>query len=879
MRISFLLFLFGGLCWPGFLHADKVDSTAATVNSFPFQNPDLPLDKRLDDLIGRMTVDEKISQLMMDTPGIARLNIPAYHYWNEGLHGLARNGIATVFPQAIAMAATWDPDLQEKVGDAVATEFRAKNNEIIAKTGGASKIYQGLTVWSPNINIFRDPRWGRGQETYGEDPFLTGQMGVGYVRGLQGNDPTYLKTVATLKHFAVHSGPESLRHKFNVDPSPRDLRETYLPAFEAGVREGHAWSVMSAYNAVYGIPAPANAFLLTDVLRKSWGFQGAVVGDVDTVSDMIGAHHYAKDGAVASAEALLAGNDECSGHTYNALPDSLKQGLVKEADIDQALRRLLTLRFKLGQFDPPDRVPYRSIPPSQVGTPEHDALALQDSRENIVLLKNDGTLPWNISDLHTVAVLGPTADDSSTVIGNYSGKPAQTITLLQGLKNKLEPNGVKVLSDPAVPLVTGFRETGEPVPPGVLFVDEQKSAPGWKGEVFDNDQFSGKPVTRTDENLSLFWNQAQPAPNLPLTNVHARWSSVLYVPKTDDYALCLTFCGTASLYLDDKLIAGDAKLRNPEEVSTRSAGVHLEAGHAYRLRIEYHQGANASTGKISFGWRPPQNGSKALELAGQADHIILMLGITPNLETEEMHLTAPGFFNGDRTSIQLPASQQDLLTQVAGLGKPFIVVLTSGSALSFNTSKPHAIFEVWYYGQRGADALAEEIFGQTNPSGHLPVTFYKSDADLPDFEDYSMKNRTYRYFTGKPLFAFGYGLSYTSFNFDHPQLSSSTLPPTGTVNLTVDVSNTGKRDGDEVVQVYAHAQHPPVDMPQEWLVGFKRVSIAAGKTQSVSLSIPAQRLRHWDEKSNAYLVDPGAYDLRIGDSSDNILKTAILTIQ
>jgi beta-glucosidase len=859
-----------------------IPSLDAATSTNDFRDTMLPVEKRVDSLIHQLTVEEKISQLMMESPAIPRLGISAYHWWNEALHGVARRGIATVFPQAIAMAATWNPELHGQVADVISTEARAKNNEAILKSGGDTKIYQGLTIWSPNINIFRDPRWGRGQETYGEDPYLTGRMGVAFVQGLQGTNPTYLKTVATLKHYAVHSGPEELRHKFDAVVSARDLHETYLPAFEAGITEGRAMSIMSAYNAVNGIPAPVNHYLLTDVLRDQWGFQGAVVGDVDTVGDIFArsGHAYVKDAATASALALKAGNDLCSGGTYKALNESLKLGLVNEGDLDRALKRLFTLRFKLGQFDPTDSVPYTKIPITENNSPAHDALALEVAKQSLVLLKNDGALPWNPKDIKKVAVIGPTADDQSALLGNYSGTAAKPVTLLKGLRAKLEPLGVTVLSDPAIPLVTGFRETGRPFPEGALFTDMNRTTVGLKGELFDNSSFQGVPkAVRTDSQIDLLWNEAQPAPGIPLKDAALRWSGVIIPQQSGDHALSITFVGAAKLYLDDVLIAGDEKARDPGEVRTRSAGVTMKAGEPRRVRIEYTQGANDPTGRIQFGWRAPGGMESALALAQKADHIVLALGITPGLEGEEMKGMSPeGFSHGDKVLLLLPKIQRELIAKVAALGKPFVVVLTNGSPVSLDTSKPNAILEAWYYGQRGGDAVAEALLGEYNPGGKLPVTFYQSENDLPPFTDYSMKNRTYRYFTGKPLYAFGHGLSYTTFTYGSASLSTDAAKGSDTVTATVDVTNTGKLKGDEVVQVYVHAIHPPVTMPIESLVGFQRITLAPGEIKTVSIPVKISSFRRWDEKASRYVVDAGDYELRVGSASDEIHSTKTLHV-
>ncbi len=856
------------------------------ATEFPFRNPGLPLAQRVNDLIGRLTVDEKISQLMMGSAEIKRLDIPRYDWWNEALHGVARNGIATVFPQAIGLAATWNPELHQRIAAAIATEARAKNNEVLRSSGGHTKRYQGLTIWSPNINIFRDPRWGRGQETYGEDPFLTGQLGVAFVRGLQGDDPHYLKTVATLKHFAVHSGPEPARHSFNAVVSERDLRETYLPAFEAGIRLGGATSLMSAYNAVNGVPAPASAALLQQILRTEWGFQGAVVGDVDNVSDLWrkGAHEYVADAATASARALQAGNDLCSGKTYEALGEALQRGLVTEADLDQALRRLFTLRFRLGQFDPPERVPYRSIPSTENDSPQHDRLALEAARQSLVLLKNDGTLPWRGEQLKTVAILGPTGEEESALLGNYSGTPSRKVTLAQGIKTKLESVGAKVLVAPGVPLVKGFRMSGKPFPAGVLFTDGDRATPGLKGEVFAHEQqdakkavVEGKRVsTRTDQQIDLQWDEAQPVEGIPITLAAIRWTGVMIPPQSGEYVLGLVAEGAVRLFVDDVRVV-DAWGRGPER--PLSTMIKLEAGKAYKVRLEYAQ--LTPKGRIQFGWIIPgadDSLERALAAARQADHIVLTLGLTPDLEGESMSVTAEGFKGGDRLTLQLPATQRELLEKVAALKKPTVMVLTTGSAISFDQSQANAVLLCWYYGQRGAEAVAEALLGEINPAGRLPVTFYQSEQDLPPFEDYSMRNRTYRYFTGQPLYAFGHGLSYTTFAYEQMALSAPAAAAAETLTATITLRNTGKSDGDEVVQLYASAINPPVPMPLRQLLGFERITLKANETRTVTLQVPTEALRRWDESQNRYVVDAGEYRIFAGPASDRPLVETGLKI-
>jgi beta-glucosidase len=859
---------------------------AQTDAQLPFQNPDLPIEKRVDDLISRLTIAEKIGQTMMGTPEIKRLGIPKYDWWNEALHGVARNGTATVFPQAIGLAATWNPELHQRIADAISTEARAKNNETLRLSGGDTKRYQGLTIWSPNINIFRDPRWGRGQETYGEDPFLAGQLAVAFVRGLQGNDPHYLKTVATVKHFAVHSGPEPARHKFDAVVSSRDLRETYLPAFEAGIREGGAISLMSAYNAVNGVPAPASTNLLQSILRDEWGFQGAVVGDVDNVADIWreNGHQYVKDAAEASALAIKAGNDLCSGTTYEALADALKRGLVAEADIDKALRRLFLLRFKLGQFDPPERVVYRSIPISESDSPKHDQLALEAARQSLVLLKNDGTLPWDAKQLKTVAVLGPAADEESALLGNYSGTPSRKITLAKGIKTKLEAKGVTVLVEPGVPLVKGFRMSGKPFPAGVLFTDAERHQSGLKAEVFGHEKqdlknirVEGKPAsTRTDMQVDLQWDEAQPIEEIPISSASIRWTGVIIPPKSGEYVLGVVAEGAVRLFIDDKRVI-DSWRRDPER--PLSTTIQFEAGKSYQVRLEYAQ--LTPKGRIQFGWIIPGEDDaleRALAAAKQADHIVLTLGLTPDLEGESMNVTAEGFKGGDRLTLQLPATQRELLEKISALKKPTVIVLTTGSAISFEPDQANAVLLCWYYGQRGADAVAEALLGEVNPAGRLPVTFYQNDSDLPPFENYSMSNRTYRYFSGKPLYAFGHGLSYTSFDYQQVALSSTSAKPGDSITVSVTVKNTGKRDGDEVVQVYATALNSPVPMPSRQLVGFQRVSFKAAETKTVKVTLPVERLRRWDESSNRYVVDPGSYQIAVGPASDQPLHKAKLNV-
>lgn len=854
----------------------------------PFRNPDLTVEQRVDDLLSRLTLEEKIGQTMMGSPAIERLGIPRYDWWNEALHGVARNGVATVFPQAIGLAATWNPELHHRVAEAISTEARAKNNALLddPKSDGGTKRYQGLTIWSPNINIFRDPRWGRGQETYGEDPFLTGRFAVAFVKGLQGDDPRYLKTVATVKHYAVHSGPEPARHSFDAKVGERDLWETYLPAFETGIVEGGATSLMSAYNAVNGVPAPAHVELLQKILREKWGFSGAVVGDVDNVADMWRpkAHLFSKDAAEASATAIKAGNDLCSGKTYEALGDAVKRGLVTEADIDVALRRLFTLRFRLGQFDPAARVPYRAIPASANDSAENDALALEAARQSLVLLKNDGVLPLDATKLKTVAILGPTGAEESTVLGNYAGTPSRMVPLHTGLRARFEAAGVKTLVEPGVPLAKGFRVSGQPFPDGVLFADAARSTPGLKGEVYSHkkydyraDALEGEVASvRADTQVNLQWDEAQPAAGIPIKSATARWTGVLVPQVSGEHVLGVVAEGAVRLHVDGKAVI-DSWRKDPERpLSTTLA---LEAGRAYEIRLEYAQ--TTDKGRVQFGWIAPgadDSFAKALAAAKSADHVVLTLGITPDMEGESMSVTAEGFKGGDKLTLDLPATQRELLAKVAELKKPVTVVLTTGSAINLDESQTNAVLLAWYYGQRGADAVADALLGEFNPAGRLPVTFYKNTDGLPAFEDYSMRNRTYRYYTGEPLHAFGHGLSYTTFGYEKLSLSATTASPGDTVQVSVTLKNTGQRDGDEVVQLYAAAEKPPVSMPLRQLVGFARVPLQAGEKRTVTLDVPVERLRRWDETADRYVVDPGAWRFEAGPSSAKLPLRAVLNV-
>lgn len=828
---------------------------------FPFQDPTAPVALRVEDLIGRLTTAEKIDQLGMDTQGVPRLGIPRYQWWNEALHGVARNGIATVFPQAIALAATWNPELHYRIAEVISTEARAKYHATVSRSNGASEIYEGITLWSPNINIFRDPRWGRGQETYGECPHLTGKFAVAFCRGLQGDHPHYLKTVATLKHFAVHSGPEVERHGFDVNPTPRDLWETYLPAFETGVQAGGAQSIMSPYNAIDGVPGPVNRRLLTTILRERWGFKGAVVGDVDCIHDVHTHHHFTKDAAESSALAIKAGNDLCSGATYAALPEALARGLCTESDLDVALRRLLTLRFRLGQFDPPSIVPFASIPAEANDAPLHDELALTAARQAVVLLKNDGALPLDVKRLRKVAVIGPVADELSALVGNYAGTPARPLTLLAGLRKKLAPHGVSVRHEPGCTLASGFPENQFQFEVGEIFADPEKTRLGVHGEFWANRELAGPPThTRTDSQLDLFWDYYQPQPGIQVRDTSARWSAILVPPTSGHYKLDLTLVGGAKLWLGEQLVL-DEWQAGPFRIRTLEAD--LVAGLPVSVRLDLTQ--NQFTAKARLGWRKPHPQSdleRALAAARDADHVVLTLGITPDLEGEENPFSCEGFVAGDRTSLDLPAPQRKLLAEVAALGKPTTLVLTTGSALNFDPGQANAVLLAWYYGQRGGEAVADVLLGDYNPAGRLPITFYRSVEELPSFNDYRMEGRTYRYYRGNPLYAFGHGLSYTTFSY----LSVQYKAECATAHVVI--QNTGARSGDEVVQLYVRDLRE--NRPRLQLCGFVRITLAAGETRTTAIAVDLRALRRWDEGINEYRLDGGPHELLVGPSSDQL---------
>jgi beta-glucosidase len=834
----------------------------------PNKNPTLPIQARVDDLVSRMTLEEKVSQMMNAAPAIPRLGIPPYDWWNEALHGVARAGYATVFPQAIGLAATWDTKLMYEVADVISTEARAKHHEFVRNNQHGR--YQGLTFWSPNINIFRDPRWGRGQETYGEDPYLTAKLGVEFVRGLQGNDPRYFKVIATPKHYAVHSGPEPERHSFDAVASERDLRETYLPAFRATILEGKAYSVMCAYNRTNGEPCCANKKLMIDILRGEWGLDGYVVSDCGAIYDIWKYHKVVQTEMEASVLGVRGGTDLTCGTEYPTLVQAVKQRLISESEIDTAVKRLMTARFRLGMFDPPEMVPYARIPFSQNDTPEHRQLALKTARESIVLLKNaNHTLPLK-KNLKSIAVIGPNADAPEVLWGNYNGRPSRLITPLAGIRNV-------VSADTKVVYALGSTLAGEPViPVPASALTSNGTEPGVKAEYFNNPELRGPAAAvRTDARIDFNWGRYKPVPELSENNFSVRWSGKLTPPESGNYTLGFTADDGARLYVDGKLLV-DAWTSNPTKTVTEE--ITLEGGRSYDLRMEYFQNNREAVAKLV--WSYPRLTERMIEeavsAARQSDASILVLGISAGLEGEEMTVNVEGFRGGDRTDISLPKSQEALLKAVAATGKPVVVVLLSGSALAVNWANDNvpAILEAWYPGGEGGTAIADVLFGDYNPAGRLPVTFYKSVDQLPPFTDYNMQGRTYRYFKGEPLYPFGYGLSYTKFVYSDLRFDSRSVKAGEPVKVSADVTNAGERAGDEVVQLYLTDTSASAPVPIRTLAGFDRISLRPREKRTVTFTITPRQMSLIDDRGKR-VIEPGEFVISIGGGQPGV--TNVLT--
>ncbi|MFO1370730.1 MAG: glycoside hydrolase family 3 C-terminal domain-containing protein [Marinagarivorans sp.] len=847
-RIAWLALL--ACCGCSFIaHADEPPHKP----QLPYQNPALTPLERAKDLVGRMSWEEKIPQLINDAPAIPRLGVREFNWWNEGLHGVAALGEATVFPQAIGMAAAWDAPLLKQAAGVVSTEFRAKHYAKQHRFGG-SDWFAGLTVWAPNINIFRDPRWGRGQETYGEDPHLTARLGVAYVQGLQGDDPKYLKTVATPKHYAVHSGPEATRHKDNVNPSPKDLEETYLPAFKATVQEGHAGSVMCAYNAVNGVPACANPALIKDTLRGKWGFDGFVVSDCAAVYDIYSPknHAYTPTPEAGIKAAFDAGMDLICGDADEAdhIRTALQKGLISQQQIDTSLIRLFTARMRLGQFDPRPEV-FPTITASANDTPENRKLAQTLAEKSIVLLKNQNNfLPLGPS-IKTLAVIGPNADSTEALVGNYNGSPSHPVTVLGGLQKRFGANAIRYAQG------TGLLYPLEaPVPDQVLCVDAKCKKPGLKAEYFADKNLGPKPLKQQVEaNVQVSWKDQ-------VRSSAMRWSGFIKAPETGRYTLRYKADGGYRIWVNDHLIIDAWKLDWRAVIA--SGSIDLAAGQIYSLKVESFQRGEQGNEQLIWSLPSDPGAEAALAAAKASDVVIFAGGLTAQVEGEEMPVPMPGFVGGDRTDLNLPAGQRALLQKLYATGKPIVVVLMNGSALAVNEedAQATALVEAWYPGGQGGDAVAAVLAGDISPSGRLPITFYKSLDQLPAFNDYSMSNRTYRYHKSPVLYPFGFGLSYSSFRYGEIKVQPKQWEPGDTLRLSLNVTNTGNRDAEEVVQLYLARPDIP-GSPVRALAGFQRIKIAKGATENLIFELKAEALSTVDEAGKRAVV-AGKADIWIG---------------
>ncbi|MDR2292793.1 MAG: glycoside hydrolase family 3 C-terminal domain-containing protein [Prevotellaceae bacterium] len=806
--------------------------TLAACSTKPYKNTDLDFETRVEDLLSRMTLVEKVNMLRYDCPGVPRLDIPAHNFWNECLHGVARSGRATVFPQAIGLAAMWDTSEMYSIADAISDEARAKHHDYANR--GKFWQYMGLTYWTPNINIFRDPRWGRGMETYGEDPYLTAELAIPFIKGLQGNDPKYFKLISTAKHFAVHSGPESIRHSFDVMPNDYDMAETYLPHFKRAVEEAKVYCVMCAYQRLNGLPCCGNEYL-SNLLRNEWGFEGYIVSDCWAIFDFYakGHHETVNTPAEAAAMAVKAGTDQNCGNTYPYLLSAVEQGLITEKEIDVSVKRILLAMMKLGLFDKKEQVPYTNIPYNVVESEKNMELSLDAARKSIVLLKNDGLLPLS-KNLKKVAVIGPNAEDFNVLLANYNGFPSTYKTPLTGIREKLPNAEVRFAQGcelaPGLPYFT-------PIPANCLFTDASLTKNGLQAIYTSND----KQVNRTDANIDFIWGQNTPAEDIDYDNLAVEWNGVLVPAITGQYILAAEAQQEFDLYINDSLLLSIKARYNPQK---RHDTVELKANETYNIKVKYSQkDTQFSMARLLWSAPNPNMKQEAIDIAKNSDVVVLCMGLSPSLEGEEMPVNIKGFNGGDRTDIELPVTQKELIEDIYKLKKPVVLVLLNGSALAINRENEtmSAIIEAWYPGQYGGAAIADVLFGDYNPAGRLPVTFYKSINDIPEFTNYDMQGKTYRYFTGSPLYEFGYGLSYSDFEYSITNVPQ-TIKAGDTVTITAEVKNTGKIDGDEVVQLYVSL---PADAswktPVRTLQGFKRINLKAGESKKVEFSLaPSQ---------------------------------------
>ncbi|ARV16546.1 glycoside hydrolase family 3 protein [Polaribacter sp. SA4-12] len=881
----------------------------SVINVFGQSNPkitpkykDLSLDfeTRTRDIVNQMTLDEKISQLGDRSPAIKRLNIPEYNWWNECLHGVARAGTATVFPQAIGMAATFDTAMMKKVADIISDEARAKHNEAIRKNWHGR--YTGLTFWSPNINIFRDPRWGRGHETYGEDPYLTGQMGIQFVKGLQGNHPKYLKLVATAKHFAVHNGPESQRHTFNAVPNTRDLWETYLPAFKDLMVDAKTYSIMGAYNRVDGESASASWLLLQDILRNKWDFDGYVVSDCGAINDIHANHKISNSAAESAAIGIRKGCDLNCGDVYqNHLKEAIKLGLIDEGEIDLAVYRLMLARMKLGMFDPVEMVPYAKIPIEVNNSKLHDEMALIMAQKSMTLLKNNGILPLNKNKIKRIAVVGPNADNLVALRANYHGDASAPVTILKGIKNKVGLT-TEVTYAKASPLVVRENRTIEPR--FLHHVDRNgKKQLGLFGRFYNNKDLEGEPIySRVDHKIDFLWWQHSPNTTLvgkglvpkeqiiQSNSFSAKWTGQLLAPKTGTYTFDLESMDGSRLYINNKLIADNWSVH--QNFKTVQGKIDLKGGKSYDIKVEYYNVLRNAA--ITVRWEVPKNDevlneeiAKIISDVKKADIAVFVGGLNADWEGEEMseNVKADGFYRGDRTKIELPEIQRRTLKAMLKTGTPVVLVLMGGSAISLDglENELEAILMSWYPGQRGGDAVADVLFGDYNPAGRLPVTFYKSTNDLPDFSDYNMragKGFTYRYFKEAPLYPFGHGLSYTKFEYSNLEINKTQISSEDKIKVSVNIKNAGKFDGDEVVQLYVKDLKSDKWMPMKQLRKFERIALKKGEAKTLEFVLdPIEDMRYYDAMLQKYMVESGEFEIQIGGSSEDIRLKQIINVK
>jgi beta-glucosidase len=824
-----------------------------------YKDMNAPMHRRIMDLLSRMTAEEKIDLLIANSSGVPRLNIDKYFHGNEALHGIVRPGKFTVFPQAIGLAGMWNPELHYQIASAISDEARGRWNELGLGKNQQATSSDLLTFWSPTINMARDPRWGRTPETYGEDPFLTGILGCAFVKGLQGDHPRYIKTISTPKHFAANN-EEHNRASCNAILSERDLREYYLPAFEKCMVEGNAQSIMTAYNAVNGVPCTANSWLIQKILRQDWGFKGYVVSDCSAPAWMISQHQYVKTPEAAATLAIKAGLDmECGDNIYiHGLKNAYQQYMVNDTDIDSAAYRVLRGRMLLGLFDDPAQNPYNAINPSVVGCKKHQELALEAARQSLVLLKNNKNfLPLNPKKLKSVAVVGINA--ANYEFGDYSGIPFNApVSILEGIKARLG-NDIRVEYAPWISTVEGYELVSKSFFPN-----------GLKGEYFSNKKLEGTPVIRTDENIDYDPVNRPPDPFQPKAPVSIRWTGDLVPTVSGQYTFSLKTDDGCRLFIDDKKLIDSWIERSAQ---SDNVNITLEAGKKYRLKVEYFDGGGECLARLY--WKAPDMDRRArLDLFGEAGKIarncdvtIAVMGINQSLEREGQ----------DRYSLELPSDQQIFIQEIFKINPKTVVVLVAGSSLAINWIDENipAILDAWYPGEQGGTAVAEALFGDYNPGGRLPLTFYNSIDELAPFDDYNVKNgRTYQYFTGKPLYEFGYGLSYTTFKYGKMNI----VQKEEEIEVSLSLSNTGKREGDEVVQLYVQYPEQSVYMPIKQLKGFQRVHIQKGETKKVTISIPKKELRFWDEKTNSFITPSGEYVIQVGASSQNIVQQKRITL-